>query len=347
MKKATASAIAVIFALFSLISCQKGIFAPATDSAVAEEMLRLIPKDVAAVFFINFNGAMQIEKVDEFFNEKVQDEKFEGYSDYQKLIEMTGIDPKKDIQFIAVAMKEGTERYTENYDEWAVGIVNLKYNKDSLMSFIRFKNEEEGSQIIEEEYNGLTLYTVKEIVKGKEEEHSFTFIDKSNIVAGDVNLVKSVINVMQKKEESVLKNEKFSTLFRDIDKGALFWGGVLIPAETTAKLAQEVPIASSMEAVQAVSLLFDYDDRNIMAEIKLVSDDPIKNQEIADNLISLKSMGSMITIQEFNFAEVLDRIEIYSAPDHVKIFASFPEDFFNNFMDKFTLKDKGEEKKQS
>ncbi len=339
MKKATTTAIVFIFALFSLISCQKGIFAPATDSAAAEEMLRLIPKNVAAVFFINFHGVMQIEKVDEFFNEKVQDEKFEGYSDYQKLIEMTGIDPKNDIHFIAVAMKEGEGPK----DEWAVGIVNLKYNKDSLMSFIRFKNEEEGSEIIEEEYNGLALYTVKEIVKGQEEEHSFAFIDESNIVAGDVNLVKSVINVMQKKEESVLKNEKFATLFKDMDKGALFWGGVIIPPEASAKLAEEVPLASAMEAIQAVSLLFDYDDRNIMAEIKLMSDDPIKNQEIADNLISLKSMGSMITIQEFNFAEVLDRIEIYSAPDHVKIFASFPEDFFNNFMDKFTLKDKGEE----
>ena len=339
MKKATTTAIVVIFALFSLISCQKGIFAPATDSAAAEEMLRLIPKDVAAVFFINFNGVMQIEKVDEFFNEKVQDEKFDGYSDYQKLIEMTGIDPKNDIHFIAVAMKEGEGPK----NEWAVGIVNLKYNKDSLMSFIRFKNEEEGSEIIEEEYSGIALYTVKETVKGQEEEHSFAFIGESNIVAGDVNLVKSVINVMQKKEDSVLKNEKFSTLFKDMDKGALFWGGVIVPPEASAKLAEEVPMASTVEAVQAVSLLFDYDDRNIMAEIKLMSDDPIKNQEIADNLISLKSMGSMITIQEFNFAEVLDRIEIYSAPDHVKIFASFPEDFFNNFMDKFTLKDKEEE----
>lgn len=341
MKKATTTAIVVIFALFSLISCQKGIFAPATDSAVAEEMLRLIPKNVAAVFFINFNGVMQIEKVDEFFNQKVEDEKFEGYSDYKKLIEMTGIDPKNDIHFIAAAMKEGEGLK----DEWAVGIVNLKYNKDSLMSFIRFKNEEEGSQITEEEYNGLTLYTVKETVKGQEEEHSFAFLDGSNIVAGDVDLVKSVINVMQKKEDSVLKNENFATLFKDMDKGALFWGGMIIPPEASAKLAEEVPMASSMEAVQALSFLFDYDDRNIMAEIKLMSDDPLKNQEIADNLISLKSMGSMITIQEFNFAEVLDRIEIYSAPDHVKIFASFPEDFFNNFMDKFTLKDKEEEKK--
>ncbi|MDH5466390.1 MAG: DUF3352 domain-containing protein [Candidatus Aminicenantes bacterium] len=341
MKKATTTAIVLIFALFSLVSCQKGIFAPATDSAVAEEMLRLIPKDVAVVFFINFNGVMQIEKVDEFFNEKVQDEKFEGYSDYQKLIEMTGIDPKNDIHFIAAAMKAGEG----NKDEWAVGIVNLKYEKDSMLSFIQFKNEEEGSEIIEEEYNGLTLYTLKETVKGKDEEHSFAFIDKSNIVAGSVNLVKSVINVMQKKEESVLKNEKFSTLFKGIDKGALFWGGVVIPPEASAKLAEEIPMVSNVEAVKAVSLVFDYDDRNIMAEIKLMSDDPIKNQEIADNLISLKSMGSMITIQEFNFAEVLDRIEIFSAPDHVKIFASFPEDFFNDFMDKFTLKDKGEEKK--
>ncbi len=336
MKKFTVTTIAAIFALFSLISCQGGPFGKAAGSAQADDMLNLLPKDVAAVFFIDVQGIMTIESVNKLITDKTKDEEFEKHTDYQKLIEMTGLDIKKDIYYVAAAMKAGTE--TKN--EWGVGVVNLKYDKDMLLSFIKTKNEEEGSELIEEEYNGFTLYTVKE----EGEEGTFAFLDQSNIVAGNTILVKSVIDVFQKKEESVLQNEDFSALFKDTDKRALFWGGILIPPEVTSQLAKEMPMASNLESIQAVSLSFDYRSKTIMAEIKLRGSDPIENQEMADNLIGLKEMGAMITIQDFNFAEVLDRIEITSAPDHVRIFASYPDDFFNDFVSKFTLKDTKEEK---
>lgn len=336
MKKFSVTAIAAIFALFSLISCQGGPFGTGAGSAQADDMLNLLPKDVAAVFFIDVQGILTIESVDKLINEKTEDEEFEKSKDYKKFIEMTGIDIKKDIYYVAAAMKGGRG----HQDEWAVGVVNLKYDKDLLLSYIRAKNEEESTELIEEEYSGFTLYTVKE----EGEEGTFALLDKSNIVAGNTALVKSVIDVFQKKEESVLQNEDFSALFKDTDKSALFWGGILIPPEVTAELTKEMPMASNMESIEAVSLSFDYTNRTIMAEIKLRSSDPIENQEIADNLIGLKEMGAMITIQDFNFAEVLDRIEITSFPDHVRIFASYPDDFFNDFMSKFTLKDTEEDK---
>jgi hypothetical protein len=335
MKKFSVTAIAVIFTLFSLISCQGGPFGKATGSAQAEEMLSFLPKDVAAVFFIDVQGILTIESVDKFITDKTEDEEFDKFTDYQKFVDMTGLDIKKDIYYVAAAMKAGEE----TKDEWGVGVVNLKYDKDMLLSFIKTKNEEEMSELIEEEYNGFTLYTVKE----EDEEGTFTFLNQSNIVAGNTVLVKSVIDVFQKKEESVLQNEDFSALFKDTDKSALFWGGVLVPPEVTAELTKEMPVAGNVESIQAVSLSFDYKKKTIMAEIKLRSSDPIKNQEIADDLIGLKEMGAMITIQDFNFAEVLDRIEITSAPDHVRIYASYPDDFFNDFMSKFTLQDTEED----
>jgi hypothetical protein len=335
MKKFTVIALAVIFAIFSLTSCESGPFSPAAGSAQADDMLRLLPNDVNAVFFIDVQGILTIEAVNKLITEKTEEEKFEEVTDFQKFTEMTGVDIQKDIYFIAAALKQGTEKY----DDWGVGIVNLKYDKDRLLSFIKAKSEE-GSELIEEDYNGFTLYTVKE----EDEVSSFTFIDDSNIVAGNVDIVKSVINVLQKQEDSVLTNEDFSVLFKDTDKGALFWGGIIVPPEVSSKLAEEMPMAGSIEAVQAVSLSFDYRDRIIMAEIKLRSSDPVKNQEMADNLIGLKDMGAMIQIQDFNFGEVLDRIEITSAPDHVRIFAGYPDDFFNDFMSKFALKDTEDKK---
>lgn len=337
MKKITVTAIAVIFALFSLMTCEKGLLGPA-GSAQAEEMLSLLPQDLDAVFFIDAQRILTIETIDKLVNEKMEEDEFEEFTDYQKFVEMTGIDLKKDVHFVAVAMKQPAE----TKDEWAVGIVNLAYDKESLLSFIKAKNEETENELIEEEYSGLTVYTHTE----KDEEASFAFIDDSHIVGGDIDLVKSVINVMQNKEESVLKSEEFSALFKDTDKKALFWGGVIIPPEAIAKLTEEVPMAGNFESIHAVSLSFDYRNKTIMAEVKLRSSDPISNQEIADNLIGLKELGAMITIQDFNFSEVLDRIDITAAPDHVRIFASYPDDFFNDFLSKFTLKETEEKEEK-
>ncbi len=335
MKKFTVLASAIIFALFSLTSCESGLFKPAAGSAQADDMLRLLPKDLSAVFFIDVQRILTIESVNKLVSEKTEEEEFKDFTDFQNFTEMTGIDIQKDLYFIANGLKQGTDEY----DDWGVGIINLNYDEEKLLSFIKEKNEE-GSELIEEKYNGFTLYTIKE----KDEESSFVFLDSSNIAAGNVHIVKSVINVLQKQEDSVLTNEDFSVLFQETDKGALFWGGVLVPPEVTSKLAEEMPMAGSVESIQAVSLSFDYDDRTIMAEIKLRSSDPVENQEMADTLMGLKEMGAMIQIQDFNFGEVLDRIEITSAPDHVRIFASYPDDFFNDFMSKFTLKETEEKR---
>jgi hypothetical protein len=337
MKKSTATAAAIIFVLFSFISCEKGLLGPSAGAAQAEEMLRLLPQDVAAVFFIDVQRILTVEAMDKLINQEMEDEEFEEFTDYEKFVAMTGIDLKKDVYYVAAAMKE--RNGIEEEPDWGVGIVNLKYDKEALLSFIKAKTEETGSELTEEEYNGYTLYNYKE----KDEEGTFAFIDKSNIAAGNEPLVKSVIDVLKKKKGNVLQSEEFSALFKDTDKSALFWGGVLIPPEATAALSDEIPMPTNLESIQAVSLSFDYKNKTIMAEIKLRSSDPISNQEIADNLIGLKEMGSMITIQDFNFVEVLERIEITSAPDHVRIYASYPDDFFNDFMSKFTLKETEEE----
>jgi hypothetical protein len=45
-------------------------------------------------------------------------------------------------------------------------------------------------------------------------------------------------------------------------------------------------------------------------------------------------MGSMIQIQDFNMGEVLENIEITAGSDHVKIYASFPEELLDKLKEK-------------
>ena len=375
MKKFAVIGIMVIFALCSFTSCEEGLFVSKAGPANAENALKLIPKDVMAVFFIDTQRLMTIDFINNLINEKESDETSDELTDFQEFKAKTGIDPAKDINFIVGAITGKTEKGKEE----GVGIVNLTYNKDLLLSLIKEElakekeeehekqaeeehGEKEEHEMIEEEYNGFTIYTVREECEEEEEEEehgeeeiehgekhekgeSFIFLDESNIAVGNENALKSVIDVLQKKKENVFKNEGFSSLLTKIDKEAIFWGAALIPPDAINEVISEKPELIILEAVNAASVSLDYKNKNIIADIKIMSSDPMKNQELADNLNGYKSLAALIQIQDLNMADILDRIEITSFPDHVKIYTSFPEDLPQTIIDKLKMEKTKEEKK--
>ena len=197
-----------------------------------------------------------------------EDESYEGY---QEFVGKTGIDPQSDIFSVAIAVTKGMEKPHQE----GVGIINLKYNKDDLITIIK-NNKKEEQELTEEEYNGVTIYTIKE----EDGEKSFSFLDKSNIVLGNENEVKSVIDVIQKKKENIFKNEELSAVLTKTNKDAMLWGAVLVPPEVSSKISAEKPMLSALEAVNGVAIYFDYKDKNIIADIKLMSRDTMKDQEL-------------------------------------------------------------------
>jgi hypothetical protein len=323
MKKFTALGIVIIFALLSFISCEKKPAVPSSGAAQAKDMLSLLPVDGQGVLFIDIHRIMAIEAIAEMIKEE---EGKESYQKYQEFIDRTGIDPQEDIYSIAATatIGEGKEIKTVS------AVLNIKYSREILLPLIK-ENMEEGEELTENEYNGFTIYTIK---KEDEKEVSFTFLSDSYIGAGNEEGVKSVIDVLQKKRENVFKNDSLAALLEDADKGAILWGALAIPPETKEEMTGVSPMLKNIEAINAVSLSFDYKNKSFIAEIKLLTGDPDKSLEIADSLNGLKMMGSMIQIQDFNAAEVLDNIEITAGPDHVKIYANFPEELLDKLKEK-------------
>lgn len=325
MKKFTAIGIVIIFALLSFISCEKKPEAPSSGEAQANDMLSLLPVDALGVLFIDIHRIMAIEAVAEIIKVKEEEDK-ENYQKYQEFIEKTGIDPQEDIYSIAAAASKGEGKEIKTVS----AVLNLKYSRETILPLLK-ENMEEEEELIEKEYDGFTIYTTK---KEGEKEASFTFLSDSYIGVGNEEGVKSVIDVLQKKRENVFKNDSLAALLEDADKGAILWGALAIPPEAKEEMTGVSPMLKDIEAINAVSLSFDYKNKSFIAEIKLLTGDPDKSQEIADSLNGLKMMGSMIQIQDFNAAEVLDNIEITAGPDHVNIYASFPEELLDKLKEK-------------
>jgi len=329
MKKITVISIVFIFALFCFISCEKKPAAPEAGTAKAEDLLSLIPVNAQGVFCVDIHRAMSTEVV----NKSIKEDK--TYEKIEEFIEKTGIDPQKDIYFVVGAITAGAEPKKQK----GVGIINLKYNKDTLLALAKEKAAEEEQELTEEEYNGIMIYAWKE----EDGEGSLSFIDDSNIVVGNESEVKSVIDVLQKRAENVSKNEDLSALIAKANKSAIFWGAILIPPEAMEEAAAENPFLSNLQAVNAVSIYFDYKNRNILTEIKVMSSDEAKNKQVADAITGLKAFGAMAAAQKPEIGELMDTIEISSGTDHVKIFASIPEELIIKLKD---MKKEGEEEKE-
>lgn len=329
MKKITAVGIAFFFVFFAFISCAKKPAAPKAGSAKAEDMLTLIPKAAIGIFVIDVNRVMTTEAASKAIKEDA------NYQKYQEFISETGIDPMKDVYFLVAAMT-GEMSATGGK---GVAVINLKYDKDRLLAKINEKQE----NLKESEHEGVTVFTVEEAEDGK--PASGAFLDESNIVIGDDQGVKAVIDIWKKKADNVLKNEALSALIKTTNKEALLWSAIAFPEGAMKQLSAQNPMLQSLENLTAITMFFDYKNKNILAEIKAMGGDEANNKQIADLLSGLKAMGAMASTKDPNVGELMNRIEISAGADYVKISASLPEDLLEGLSKKAT-KEKEEEKEE-
>ena len=67
----------------------------------------------------------------------------------------------------------------------------------------------------------------------------------------------------------------------------------------------------------------------MLAEIKRMSDNEENNKKIADALNGFKAFGAMAAAEKPEIGELLNKIEISSTAEHVKVYCSLPEELLN------------------
>jgi len=317
LKKVMVLTIVMIMAVFSIVACGKKAATPKAGSADAASMLTFLPKTLNGVVLVDLHRALITEAVDK----AIKDEK--NAAKYQEFVDKTGIDPQKDLFFVAVGIAGDIEQKKQE----AAAVINLKYNKETLLA--KLKEEEKG--LSEEVYSGITIYGGVET--GKNQSASGAFLDESNIVIGSPQAVKNVIDVYQKKAENVLKNPEMAAVIKTVNKDAIFWTAFAFPPEAMKKLAEQNPMAKNLENIKALTIFFDYKNNGMQAEIKAAGGDEKQNKETAEMLTGLKSMGGMIAAQEPSFGELLDKIVVTSGADFVKISADIPDELIQKLKD--------------
>ncbi len=318
MKKFTAIGLSVLFALFFVASCAKKPAAPKAGAAKANDMLSLLPKESAGVIVIDVNRIMTTESVDKAIKEN------KDYQKYQEFVQETGIDPQKDVFFFVGAMTGDLSQGAKD----GVAVVNLKYDKDKLLA----KIQKERGELAKAEYNGFTIYQAAGA--GEQKPVSGAFLDDSNIIFGTDSAVKRVIDVYQKKAENIWKSASLPALLKGMNTDAMVWGGFAVPAEALKKAASQNPMLGAFADIQSIIISFDYKNQNVLAEIKAMCPDEAKTKKMADALNGFKALGAGVAAKEPLVGELLNKIEISSSADHVKINASIPEELIKSLSEK-------------
>jgi hypothetical protein len=230
---------------------------------------------------------------------------------------MSGIDPMKDISYIAVGLS-GAAMGKE--PDGGI-IVNLKYDKDKLLALLKERAPELKSEV----YNGITLYSGFE---GQEKKRTTrgAFLDGSHIVIGSEAGVKGIIDVRQKKTESLAKNSEMSGILKKVDKSGVAWGAFIIPPDLAKKVIEAGPQFKVLEGVTALTMAFDNKLGAFSADIRALGGTKEQNANLASTLNGFKSLGAMFAAQEPVAGDVLNGIAITSGDDYTRIAISLPQE---------------------
>lgn len=312
MKKFAFLGLSFLLILSVFSACGKKPSIPKAGSATADDMLTLLPKNSGGVVVVDVHRAMTTDFAQKMIKENKE------YQKYQEIINEIGVDPQKDVFFVAVGVSAEMKQNASS----AVGVVNLKYNKDKLLAAIK-KQE---SNLEEKTYEGIAMFSSP---KEGEKRVFGAFLDESNILIGPEKEVQAVVDIVKKKAESVVKNKEMMALIKAVNRKAMLWSAFLLPPDQMKTMAEANPFLSNLQFIKSLSLYFDYKNKGLEAEIKAVGTDEKKNKEVADFLNGLKSLGGLTGSQKPELGELLNKIEITSSVDFVKIYANIPQDLLD------------------
>jgi len=312
MKKAVIGLLTLVLLVMAFAACSKKAGIPVAGSAQAMDMLTLIPKTAQTVFVIDVHRGMNIPFVDKAL--KTGDDA----AKYKEAIDKFGLDPQKDIYYAAIGLSQATDAEGKSVPQGA-GVINLKYDQAKILDQIK----KESPAFTEAVYEGVTIFTVPE-EDGKPMYGAF--LDTSNVAVGTEAGVKGVIDVMKGKAESAVKNADLMKLVKAGNTKALLWNVTTFTPEQIKQMTESNPMLGSFKSIQAVTMYVDDKNKGLQIELKALSNDAAKNKEIADMLTGFKALGAMGSSEKPELGEFLNKIEISSSPENVKIFINMPED---------------------
>lgn len=308
MKRTTIGlALALTVMLAAGVSCT-GV---KSGAASGEDLIKLLPKGTMGVMAVDIHRAMTTEAATKMLQEPL------AKVGLDEFVKMSGIDPTKDISYLGI----GISAAAGGAEPEGGIIVSLKYDQARLKGLIK----EKAPEAKEELYNGVTIYSQLDGKDAKQTTRA-AFLDAGHIVLGSEKGVKGIIDVHQKRADSVVKDAELAAALKKVDKSAIAWGAFAVPQDLLLKGIASNPQLKVLEGVQAMTMSFDYRLAAFVADIQAHGGTKEQNANRAAMLNGFKGLGAMFAAQEPVVGEALNGIEITSGKSYTRLAINLPQD---------------------
>ncbi len=304
--------------------------------ATVEGMLAMLPENPALVLSFDFHKFAGMDLFDKMINKKNEPagEEKKIFKDYPDFVAKTGIDPKKDIFYITVALYGNMAAGSEPE---GVGVVNLKYDPNKILGLLKQNQMTLG----QETYNGITVYSVKDpeqklVKSGK--DFRFAFLNQWNVALGTPKQVKMAIDLSKGKGISGRKSKALGACLEKIDQNAMFWMALTSLPESVknqSKTGGMFPV--DLSKAESFLGFIDYRDKSLAVEFQLISRNEQGNKQLADTLNGFKAIGAMGLGKDpknAELGELLNSIVITASADSLKLKLTISEQLMNKLGEK-------------
>ena len=322
------SAISQLAAIGLLFGAALTLPKPAQAGILGSDKIGMFPKDVGEFGYADMKKARTLKWFPQL-QEQVLPERFRQF---EKFLASTGNDPNSQVDEIAWALvpegmtakAEGAGSDAVPSGEQMVGIALGNFNQDTTASY--FKKQKLPTSTV----HGFTLYAFGTGTGSS--DLFFFFVDASTAAYGHRSVLEKMIAVRFGEEDSLLRNEKFSTLINEANTGSSVWL-VTNPAYTRLAIQQLAPeIQQFPEAAKLVTRM-----QNTIINIEAGSDLEAKVQTICGSTEDANTLGQLLQAgflykryqaQKDNpdLAQLLDQVRITPGGDRVTLHMSLSDD---------------------
>ncbi len=315
----TSLSMVVVLALLLVPGCGKKDGGAASGGGGDVDLLSLLPGDASAVITLNAKKLADTSLFDDFMKqieEKAAAKPGEVFKNYQDFVQKTGIDPKKDINGMAMAL---LGKMGPGEPDFVVAL-SVKYDRAKLLELIKAGGEE----ITEEKYGETAIFTKPG------EDFKIAFINDGLLAAGKDAALKKTIDLSKGTGDSVLKNPKMSAYLKEFNSGAIMNFAALLPDE--AKKVQDSPMFKvDLTKAEAVTGFFTLSGSTWKGAINLINPNEEANNQLVSALNQMKPMAAMAGPEA---AELANTITIKGAADSLTLDFAIPQELVDKLVQK-------------
>jgi len=280
-------------------------------SAADPQLLNLVMPDAKVLAGVNVEQAKGTQ-----FGQFILNQLQTHDSDMQKLVTLTGFDPRRDVRELLVA--------SDGAPQSKVGLALAKGNFDiSKISALAALHG-----VVTELYGGVTI-----LEDPKSQEHGIAFLDSTTVIAGDIASVKGAID-RHKTPQSlpaavIVKVNQWSN-----SQDA--WGVSTVPPTSLAPPMKGGngnvnPMQGAFQNVQQAAGGVKF-GANVVFSGEAVTDTAQNASTLSDVVKLLINIAQMQTGADPTAAALVKSVTVSASGNVVKISASLPEDVFQSLL---------------